>query len=195
MDNKLYCHTFSYVLGCIINNSHTADGPYIGEYELKKDTTSFLDMPKEYVEVYKATIKKRYESYIEFLKAYNGELYTVKKHNLQYMIKLENMEDFLKSSKLQIAGDIPHLVYYYYIVDYSLVLDLLETYRTVVEHLTEYLKTFNIHINPKNYYKLDIDDVVNNFTKTEQLMLKHNEVFNIKRFDLESILNDVFREK
>lgn len=193
--SKLYCHTFSYILGCIISNSPTADGPYIAEYELKKDITSFLDMPKEYVEVYKATIKKRYESYIEFLKAYNGELYTVKKHNLQHIIKIENMLDFLNVSKLQIAGDIPHLVYYYYIVDYSLVLDLLETYRMVVEHLVEYLKTFNLHINPKDYYILDTDKEVNSVDKTEQLMLKHNDIFNIQRFDLRSILNDVFREK
>ena len=195
MDNKIYCHTFSHILGCIINNSISANGPYIGEYELKKDITSFLDIPKEHFEVYKATIKKRYESYIEFLKAYNGELYTVKKHNLQYIIKLENMVEFLDTSKLQLVGDIPHLVYYYYIVDKTLIVSLLETYRTVVEHLVEYLKTFNLHINPKDYYILYTDKEVNNVDKTEQLMLKHNDIFNIKRFDLRSILNDVFREK
>lgn len=193
--SKLYCHTFAYTLGCIINERPEPDGSFIAEYELKKDISTFLDMPKEHADVYKETIKKRFESYTEFLKAYNSEIYTVKKHNFQYLIKIENMVEFLNASKLQLTGDIPHLVYYYYIVDYSLVLDLLEAYRTVVEHLVGYLKTFNTHINPKDYYILDTDKEINNLDKTEELLLKHNDVYNIKRFDIRSILNDVFREK
>jgi hypothetical protein len=193
--SNLYCHTFSYILGYLISENPEPSGSYIVEYELKKESETFLDTTTEYLELYKETLKKRFESYTEFLKAYDGELYSAEKLNLQYIVKIENMIDFLKTSELQLTGDIPHLVYYYYMVDYSLVLDLLETYRAVVEHIVKYLKTFNLNIDPKDYYKLDFDNEINNFNKTETLLRKHNDIFNIKKFDLESILNDVFREK
>ena len=36
---------------------------------------------------------------------------------------------------------------------------------------------------------------VNNADKTEKLMLEHNHIFDIQRFDLKSNLNNIFVEK
>ena len=196
MMNTLYCHLVGYQIGCYINNNPNDVKDYIGEYCLTSNEKTFFNITEEHLGLFHNKIRSEISFMEEKLNDIKFEITKTINFDLKYILSFDHILTCLNTYKSTVKLMVPNLVYYYFKVDKSLVIDLFKTYHSLIVVFDKFFKDRNFNINVKEYQNLNFDHNLNFFTKTLELIKEHNDYFKIKDFsykELEEIFN-IYKE-
>ena len=194
--NTLYCHLVGYQIGCYINNNPNDVKDYIGEYCLTSNEKTFFNITEEHLGLFHNKIRSDISFMEEKLNDIKFEITKTINFDLKYIVSFDHILTCLNTCNSAVKLMVPNLVYYYFKVDKSLVIDLFKTYHSLIVVFDKFFKDRNFNINVKEYQNLNFDHNLNFFTKTLELIKEHNDYFKIKDFsykELEEIFN-IYKE-
>lgn len=196
MMNTLYCHLVGYQIGCYINNNPDNVKDYVGEYCLTSNEKTFFNITEEHLELFHNKIKSEISFMEDKLNTIKFELTKAINFDLKYILSFDHILTCLNTCNSAVKLMVPNLVYYYFKVDKSLVIDLFKTYHSLIVVFDKFFTNVKFHINVKEYQNLNFDHNLNFFTKTLDLIQEDNSYFKIKDFsykELEEIFN-IYKE-